>query len=65
MRLYKLNEKSITSEGNEWLCSQDWPGNVRELKNVIERSVLITNHDILTTEDFITAMKTGRSSGSK
>jgi DNA-binding NtrC family response regulator len=28
----------------------EWPGNVRELKNTIERSVLITDGDVLTSK---------------
>jgi two-component system NtrC family response regulator len=27
-----------------------WPGNIRELKNVIERSVILANDDVLTTD---------------
>jgi DNA-binding NtrC family response regulator len=33
------------------LLSYSWPGNVRELRNVIERAVLMTEKEILTTED--------------
>jgi len=32
----------------KYLMKYEWPGNVRELKNTIERSVLITDGDILT-----------------
>src|SRR5262249_21474261 len=32
------------------LMAYDWPGNVRELRNVIERSVLLSNKDQLTAE---------------
>jgi len=28
----------------------DWPGNTRELKNVIERTVILTDHEILTSD---------------
>jgi two-component system response regulator AtoC len=29
-----------------------WPGNVRELRNVIERAMLLVEHDWLTPNDF-------------
>ena len=29
-----------------------WPGNVRELENMIERAIVTTEADILTSEDF-------------
>ncbi|MGA2824262.1 MAG: sigma-54 dependent transcriptional regulator [Bacteroidales bacterium] len=28
----------------------DWPGNTRELKNIIERTVILTDHEILTSD---------------
>jgi len=33
------------------LCGYAWPGNVRELRNVLERAVLLSNHDLLEPED--------------
>src|SRR6266403_31775 len=41
---------SISSEAMNYLMKYEWPGNVRELKNTIERSVLITDGDILTSK---------------
>ncbi|MEZ0131105.1 helix-turn-helix domain-containing protein, partial [Flavobacterium sp. LBUM151] len=32
------------------LENYSWPGNIRELKNVIERSVILSNGDILTSD---------------
>ena len=32
------------------LKSYDWPGNTRELKNIIERTVILTDHEILTSD---------------
>src|SRR5260370_7938036 len=32
------------------MMKYEWPGNVRELKNTIERSVLITDGDVLTSK---------------
>src|SRR3989449_3877121 len=41
---------SISSEAMNYLMKYEWPGNVRELKNTIERSVLITDGDVLTSK---------------
>lgn len=48
----------------------DWPGNVRELEHAVERALILSNDDILRTEDFfLTAPKksneTTPESGSK
>ena len=34
------------------LLAHGWPGNVRELRNVIERAVLLADHDVLEPQDF-------------
>jgi DNA-binding NtrC family response regulator len=49
---YKRSELRITRGALEWLKDLPWPGNIRELKNLIERSVLVTNKDILDIDDF-------------
>jgi two-component system response regulator AtoC len=41
--------RSISGEAMSYLMKYEWPGNVRELKNTIERSVLITDGDVLTS----------------
>src|SRR5204862_4875138 len=42
--------RSISAEAMTHLMKYEWPGNVRELKNTIERSVLITDGDRLTSK---------------
>jgi len=47
---FERSIRSISSEAMNYLMKYEWPGNVRELKNTIERSVLITDGDILTSK---------------
>jgi transcriptional regulator of acetoin/glycerol metabolism len=42
----------INAGALDWLKSQPWPGNIRELKNLIERTVLVTNKNTLEIDDF-------------
>lgn len=42
---YDKNLKYIDVETMNYLIGYNWKGNVRELRNIIERSVLISNHD--------------------
>lgn len=49
-RKYKMNKK-ISPGVVDVLMQYDWPGNVRELENLIERIVVITLDNIITTED--------------
>ena len=37
--------KSISKRDMTSLCEYEWPGNIRELKNVIERSVISSEHN--------------------
>lgn len=48
----KINKKIDAIDGNfmQKMESYHWPGNVRELKNVIERSVILMNDEILTQD---------------
>lgn len=44
--------KGITKEAHKLLLKYQWPGNVRELENMIERSVVLTQKDVLDETDF-------------
>ncbi len=46
----KLNTKEVSEDCLQRLINYNWPGNVRELENVIERSMVLSEHDVLTTE---------------
>jgi DNA-binding NtrC family response regulator len=44
--------KGIGQTAMNALLSYNWPGNVRELRNVIERAVILSNGDKITSADF-------------
>lgn len=48
----RSNKKELTINPDflHKLETYHWPGNVRELKNVIERSVILVNDDVLTQD---------------
>jgi DNA-binding NtrC family response regulator len=45
----------VSLEAMRLLRSHDWPGNVRELINAIERAAALSDHDVLTADDFMLA----------
>ncbi|MCA9169930.1 MAG: sigma-54-dependent Fis family transcriptional regulator, partial [Planctomycetales bacterium] len=50
----KRMNKCVTALGEhvaERLLGYDWPGNVRELRNVMERAVALSRHEVVTVED--------------
>ncbi len=47
------------------LLAHDWPGNVRELGNVIERAVVMSQSDQLTTDDLPPVLRGPRPTGGK
>jgi DNA-binding NtrC family response regulator len=50
--VYRRNNLAISEAAIRWLQSFNWPGNIRQLKHLIERTVLMSNKDILEIEDF-------------
>jgi DNA-binding NtrC family response regulator len=51
--------KGISKEAMNLLLEYHWPGNVRELENAIERAVIITDQDSLTSADFPKKLRDG------
>ena len=49
---FRKRVRGLTPEAFVVLEQYGWPGNVRELRNVIERAMLLVEHDWLTPEDF-------------
>jgi len=48
---YGFEKKSFSEEAKEALLAYDWPGNIRELISVVERSVILSDSDTITSED--------------
>lgn len=43
--------KGVTAEARDLLLKYDYPGNIRELINILERAVVITRDDYITSDD--------------
>jgi DNA-binding NtrC family response regulator len=63
---HKTNKKiyTISAEALHILKLHRWPGNIRELKNVLERSVILENGDILTPQSLPVDMQSNAMAGS-
>ena len=54
----------FTPEALQRMRQYRWPGNVRELKNVVERAVVLAQHDVIDAEDLaLTTLSTQGESG--
>tara|TARA_Y100001954_G_C15775585_1_gene586837 strand:- start:254 stop:1624 length:1371 start_codon:yes stop_codon:yes gene_type:complete len=49
---YQKPIKTIADATLKKLMQYNWPGNIRELKHMVERSVIMSNEDILKPNDF-------------
>jgi len=54
-RKARVRVRGFTREALEVLRQYRWPGNVRELRNVVERAVILADHDLLRPEDITLA----------
>ena len=63
--VYRRNNLSLRDSAIKWLQAFTWPGNIRQLKQVIERTVLMSNKDLLEVDDFARAMQMQQDGGSK
>jgi len=52
------NISGISKEAQDYLIRYNFPGNVRELENIIERAVVLTRGDIITTSDLPSGLST-------
>jgi len=55
---YGKKQKKIAPDALKMLEAYDWPGNIRELRNVIERLVIMTPSDTITSKNLIIAEPT-------
>ncbi len=58
--IYRREGLTVSPQAHDWLSELNWPGNVRELKNLVERTVLISNRDLLEVSDFQSQMAAPR-----
>jgi len=50
-QVYRRRPMQFEASAMNWLKCQSWPGNIRQLRQVIERTVLVTDKDIFTVDD--------------
>jgi transcriptional regulator with GAF, ATPase, and Fis domain len=50
--IYKRPSLSVSPEALKWLTQLPLPGNIRQLKNLVERTILVSNREVLNREDF-------------
>jgi DNA-binding NtrC family response regulator len=43
----------IADDAMRWLLAYAWPGNVRELANLLERAVVLSEHDTIVLDDLV------------
>jgi DNA-binding NtrC family response regulator len=51
-KVYRRNNLAIGEAALKWLQGFNWPGNIRQLKQLVERTVLVSNKEVLEVEDF-------------
>ncbi len=55
-----MHEKRISPEAVDALLRYPWPGNVREIENVIERILVLSDHEPIGLEDLPEQVRIGR-----
>ncbi|MDP1676819.1 MAG: sigma-54 dependent transcriptional regulator [Bacteroidota bacterium] len=58
---HKKKKLNFSKEAWEHLTRYDYPGNVRELENIVQRSVIFSRGDTITSEDLPQIVKTNKS----
>ncbi|MDO4869829.1 MAG: sigma 54-interacting transcriptional regulator [Bacillota bacterium] len=62
LNLAKFNKnlgenKTISSDALSILIKYPWPGNIRELQNIVERLIITTSHDVISSDDIFEFIK--------
>lgn len=52
--------QEVASSALDALMAYDWPGNVRELENVVERALVLAEHEVLRADDLPPLGENGR-----
>ena len=50
--IYQRPDLQISKDVSKWLKTLSLQGNIRQLKNIVERTVLLSGHDVLEVADF-------------
>jgi len=50
--IYGRADLQVDNQALEWLKTLSWPGNIRELKNLVERTVLVSDSNLIRQPDF-------------
>ena len=58
---YKKPEMKISADAFKKLKKYGWPGNIRELQHIIERTVIMSNSNVLNASDFVLNISEGSS----
>jgi DNA-binding NtrC family response regulator len=56
-KVYRRSSISINDSGIQWLQRLPWPGNIRELRQLVERSVLLSDSAVLDVSDIRQALE--------
>ncbi len=56
-QVYRRHALTIAPAALTWLQALPWPGNIRQLKQWIERTVLMSNKEVLESDDFMLAQQ--------
>jgi two-component system NtrC family response regulator len=51
-KVYRRSGLTISEAALSWLRGLPWPGNVRQLKQLIERTILVSDKSVLEVDDF-------------
>jgi transcriptional regulator with PAS, ATPase and Fis domain len=60
-RKYRKQVKSVSANAIKKLQKYQWPGNVRELQHALERAIIMTDSQILDSDDFFFLSQVGQS----
>jgi DNA-binding NtrC family response regulator len=53
----------IAEDAMRWLLAHAWPGNVRELANLLERAIVLAEHDTIVLDDLVIRERPGLDEG--